>query len=87
MYLILCNECILGSTWTSFPANDPDYIKYGTLKRKLALNEPTALHGQKLRPIKSTGVHDLKLKALKTPPIKRLRFSTDTAVERSRIEN
>jgi hypothetical protein len=81
MYLVLCDECIHSSTWTSFPMSDPKYIKYGMLKWKLAQNAPHVLHGQKLRPIKPTGIPDLKLKAIKTPPNKRLKFSTNTAVK------
>jgi hypothetical protein len=87
MYLVLCNEYMHISTWMSFPVNDPKYKKYGMLKWKLALNAPNALHGQKLRPIKPAGVPDLKPKAMKTPPNKRLKFSTDTAVKCSPLSN
>jgi hypothetical protein len=52
LYPILCDECMHGSTWTSFPANKPKYIQYGRLKWKLAPKVPSMLYGQKLRPIK-----------------------------------
>jgi hypothetical protein len=88
MYLVLCNECMHGSTWTSCPVTDPEYIKYGMLNWKLALNAPRVLHGQKLRPIKPAGVPpDLKTKAKKTPPNKKLKFSTNTAVKHSPLSN
>jgi hypothetical protein len=55
MYLVLCKKCMHGSTWTSFPVNDPKYIKYGMRNWKLAPTAPSALYGQKLRPIKPAG--------------------------------
>jgi hypothetical protein len=64
MYLILCDECMCGSTWTSFPEDKPEYIQYGTLKLKLAPKAPSVLYGQKLKPIKPAGVPDLKPKAM-----------------------
>jgi hypothetical protein len=70
MYLVLCSECMHGTTWTSFPATSPELIQYGTMSWKLAPTAPCVLHGQKLRPIKPAGVKGLKPKPKKTPPNK-----------------
>ena len=78
-YLTLCEECVHSNNWTSFPVSEPSFIKYGTLSWKLALDAPNALHGQKLRPIKATGVE-----AKETPRNKRLK---ETTVERSPLSN
>jgi hypothetical protein len=88
MYLILCDECMHGSTRTSFPVNKPEYIQYGMLKWKLAPKVPSVLYGQKLRPIKPSGVPDLKPKAMKNPPSKRLKYSTtNITVNHSPLSN
>jgi hypothetical protein len=80
-----------GSTWTSFPVTDPKSIKYGMLNWKLALNSPipVALHGQRLRPInKAVGLSNLKPRARKSPPNKRLKVNnTDLAVKCSPLSN
>jgi hypothetical protein len=88
MYLVLCDECMHGSTWTSFPANKTEYIQHGTVKWKLAPKAPSMLDGQRIRPIKPAGVPNLKAKAMKTPPSKRLKFNTTSiAINRSPLSN
>jgi hypothetical protein len=78
MYLTLCKECMYASPWTSFPVSAPQYIKYGTLKWKLAQSERAAqVHGERLRIVKPAGVPDLKPKTKKTLPNKRLKYDTE----------
>jgi hypothetical protein len=87
MYLVLCSECMYGGAWTSFPTNEPHFIKYGTLAWKLAPKAPSILQGQKLRPIKPAGVQDLKPEAKETSPDKRRKFSSSDRSPLSCIEN
>jgi hypothetical protein len=87
MYLVLCSECMYGGAWTSFPTNEPHFIKYGTLAWKLAPKAPSILQGQKLRPIKPAGVQDLKPEAKETSPDKRRKVSSSDRSPLSCIEN
>jgi hypothetical protein len=95
MYLILCKECMYAHPWTTFPVSDPEYIKYGTLKWKLAQSKPRAgqTQGKRLRHIKPAGVPNLKPKAKKTPPNTRPKYATDdwlrvkTPAKRSPLSN
>jgi hypothetical protein len=68
--------------------NKPKYIQYGMLKWKLAPKVPSVFYRRKLRPIKPAGVPNLKPKAMKTPPSKRLKFSTtNITVNHSPLSN